>query len=87
MITKEKINIYKRYNGDGDAFIRGAKKKEKMMMGYDDWRMIDDFVQDIILIKGKLTSDSYKADVINRMNEFCENEATIKELWEMESVH
>jgi len=63
VITIEKLEIYKDYHGDGDMCVRIGKAKDKTIMDENDWGVIDDLVQDIILIdnssmlfKGKITS-------------------------------
>jgi len=83
MITVEKLKIFKKYQGDGDAFIRIGKKNEKRIMDYSDWRNIDELIQDIGLIKKKLASAEYEKSVSNKLRNYCESQSVMEELWEM----
>ena len=51
MITLEHLRIYKKYHGDGDILIRCATLKEKELMDYESWSIIDDLVQDLIFVE------------------------------------
>lgn len=81
MITIEKLNLFRKYKGDGDAFIRVGTKNEKSVMDYSDWRSIDDFIQEIGLIKKKLASEKFEESVTTKLKVYCENQSVIDELW------
>jgi hypothetical protein len=81
MITIEKLNIFRKYQGDGDAFIRAGKKKEQSVMDYSDWRMIDEFIQGISLIKNELASERFEESLTTKLKDYCENQSVIDELW------
>lgn len=51
MMTLEHLRVYKKYHGDGDILIRCATLKEKELMDYESWSMIDDLVQDLIFVE------------------------------------
>lgn len=80
MITREHIEIYKKYNGNGDGFVRSGKPTEKEVLNYSDWKLMEELIQDIILIKKGLTSNSYSEKVFQKLNENCDNIETINEL-------
>jgi hypothetical protein len=80
MITQTKLKIFKRYNGDGDAWARVGKHSEKVAMSDDDWSLIENFIQDIILVKRGLTSPDYAEKLSIKLNEFCETVDVIEEI-------
>ena len=49
MINKKKILIYRKYDGNLDAWARIATLDEKESMSDDDWYLIDELIQDIII--------------------------------------
>lgn len=67
MLTKKKINIYIKYSGDLDAFTIAGTKKEKAIMGDEDWMLIDDLVQDVELMQKNLISKEMKDRVYEKM--------------------
>ena len=75
MITKQKIEIYKKYDGDIDRLIRIGQKKEKNLIKENDWSMIDSVLQDLELIKKGLCSLSYKDKLENIIKLNFEDEA------------
>lgn len=83
MITLRHIEIYKKYNGDGDGFVRCATQEEKSIMDYKYWSLIDNLVQDISFIKKGITSDTFIISLVERLKENCDNEETIKVLKEI----
>jgi hypothetical protein len=80
MINQDKINIYRRYNGDIDSWARSGSKKEKITITNDDWYTIDSLVQDLSLSKKGLTSSNYDQELKNRLHLLCSDEKTINEL-------
>lgn len=54
MITKEKLTVYRKYNGDLDLWARIGASKEKSIMSDDDWYLIDSLIQDVIISQNKL---------------------------------
>ena len=83
MITLEHIEIYKKYGGNGDGFIRCATLEEKSIMSYHDWSLIDDIVQDLIIIKKGFASVSFIGLVDERLKKNCDNEEVIQVLMNM----
>jgi hypothetical protein len=60
MITIAKLKIYDKYHGDGDMWSRLVTDEEKTILKYPDWRLIEDLVQGVILIKTNTVSKEYK---------------------------
>lgn len=80
MLTKEKLNIYRKYSGDIDSWARFGKKNELELINDDEWKLIDDLVQSLELIKNKATSEKFKIQTLEKLLEVCEDEKTQKEL-------
>ncbi|MEM0993881.1 MAG: hypothetical protein AAGI49_12660 [Bacteroidota bacterium] len=78
MITSEKINIYRKYKGNIDGWARRNKRSEHLLMQDEDWYTIDNFIQDLQLIKSNLASAYYKEQTYARLKEQCEDEHVIK---------
>lgn len=83
MITLRHIEIYKKYRGDGDAFIRCATLEEKRLLDYKHWELIDDIIQNLHFIKKGLASTSFIRATNEKLNENCDNENTIQALTEL----
>ncbi len=69
MITKEKINIYKNYDGDIDGWARAGNKTEKELMTDKDWIIIDDLLQDIFLLKKGRSSSGFNQRTVKKLKE------------------
>jgi hypothetical protein len=80
MITLEHLKIYFSYKGDGDGFVRHATPFEKKIMNYEDWIMIDSFIQDIVIINNGFASKYYIKKNYEKMLQNCDSEITINEL-------
>lgn len=80
MITLKHIEIYKKYQGDGDGFVRSATQEEKSNMNYNVWSLLDGFVQDLTMIKNNLTSPAFIKSTIKKIEQNCENEEVVKSL-------
>ncbi len=79
-ITKEHIEVFSHYEGDGDAFIRLGTKREKEIMNYDSWKCIENLIQDIMLLKNGKVSSEYSKGIKKKMKEICVNQEVIKML-------
>lgn len=51
MINNKKVLIYRKYEGNLDAWARIATLEEKEIMSDDDWYLIDELIQDVIISK------------------------------------
>ena len=76
MITKEKIEIYKYYDGDVDKFSH-ASKSHKKIMSEDDFFLLTRLTQDIIIVRNGLAATEYEKKVKDFIQENCDNQATI----------
>ncbi len=77
MITKQKIQIFERYEGDLDGFARMGSGNEKELFENDDWFLIDSFLQDIELINKGLSSIDYITQRIAEMKASCDEESFV----------
>ncbi len=75
MINKQKIEIFKKYNGDIDGFSRFGKKREKDIFSDGDWSEIDSVLQDLEMIKNGLCSIDYKKRTEEKLNQKFDNES------------
>ena len=80
MITELKIKIYKKYKGDIDSWVRSGSKNEKLAINDNEWYLIDNFLQEIHLVKNELASKEFENKLNNRLNENCENYEVIEYL-------
>lgn len=80
MITREKITVYKHFNGDVDGWARAGSRDQKTIMNDKDWQLIDSLLQDIRLIKNGVASESYRQSISKRMLECCDSDEAISEL-------
>ena len=49
MITLKCIEIYEKYGGNEDGFLRCATSEERLLLNYSCWILLDEFVQDLII--------------------------------------
>ena len=84
MLTKDKINVYKRYRGDIDRWGRTGSEEELRIMSDSDWLLIDSLLQDIYLINNNLSSDSYTYNVEAKLNESCDCDETVKLIYTLD---
>lgn len=80
MITELKIKIHKKYKGDIDSWVRSGSKNEKLAINDNEWYLIDNFLQEIHLVKNELASKEFENKLNNRLNENCENYEVIEYL-------
>lgn len=80
MITLKCIEIYEKYGGNGDGFLRCATSEERLLLNYRCWGLLDEFVQDLIIVKRGLASASFIELLDERLRKSCDDEATIQAL-------
>ena len=80
MITREKLNVYKYFNGDIDGLARAGTAEQKALIKDKDWFTIDSLVQDIEMVKRGLAGEAYMNVINERLLECCDREETIEEL-------
>ena len=59
MVTKTKLEIYKKYDGDGDMFVRCMTKSERDLIDNGDFGLIDDLTQNIEIVDNGLASQTF----------------------------
>lgn len=80
MITTEKLNIYQQFNGDIHTWGELGSAMEKSAINDDEWLLIDDFIQDLSLIKTGLASEAFIESVDRKINDCCADEYTMQDL-------
>ena len=80
MITTKKLSFYRKYEGDGDWFLRSAWPWQRNKISPGEWKMMEELIQDIKLMDRGLASDSYKESLLEKIKANCEDEKTIAEL-------
>ena len=83
MITKVKLDIYNRFYGDIDGWVRVGSNEEKSIMTDNDWCTIENFIQDIYLQNTSLLSPSYTSSINERLKKHCDSEDTIEAIKEL----
>ena len=76
MITLKCIEIYEKYGGNEDGFLRCATSEERLLLNYSCWILL----QDLIIVKRGLASGSFIKSLDERLGESCDDEATIHAL-------
>ena len=80
MLTKKKIRVFRKYKGDGDAWVRSFWPWNKKAMTAEEWAMLSQLVSEFKLINNGLAADSYKEDVLEKARANCYDEETVEEL-------
>jgi len=65
MITRQKLEIYKKFEGDVDMFRLTGKKDEQSIFEENDWHLIEDFVRRFHLINSGSASDNFRKETLN----------------------
>ncbi|HEX4849329.1 MAG TPA: hypothetical protein VFV08_00920 [Puia sp.] len=79
MITKVKLAIYTRYQGNLSAFSQAPVQDQKLI-DEDDFHRIDDLIHRIARERKLLSSPEEKEYTRRLLDEYCDNGATIEEL-------
>ncbi|HEY1031074.1 MAG TPA: hypothetical protein VGD89_04835 [Flavipsychrobacter sp.] len=74
MITEQKIRTYISYNGDIDAWARAASMTN---IENEDWYIIENLIQDLVMMEHDVVADKYKHEVENKLAKQCADEHTI----------
>lgn len=83
MITKEKLEVYDKFEGLDDGLLHMGTEEEKKLFDEDDWSIIDGFIQDIIIVENGLASESYAEDLQKNLREHCNSKEVIEQLIEI----
>lgn len=79
MITVEKLQEYREYEGYYDGFYIQKVKKKINKTTDDEWHLITLFIQDIELVLKSLTSKEFENRVEKKLQEVCDSQETINE--------
>lgn len=73
MITLEKLKEYEEYHGYYDGFYIQKVKKGINITSDDEWYLIKDLIQDLLLIKKEVASKEFAENVYERLHDNCNN--------------
>jgi len=73
MITREKLRICEKFGGDIDGFARGPKSEQGSVTN-QDWRLIDELLQSLLIVQAGLASADFEAQVRARMVDAAQDE-------------
>jgi len=79
MITKQKIEIYLKYQ-DANYFARSGSTEDKKIMSDNDWGLIDNLIQDIHLLKNNLVSINMKKRIEREIQEYTEGDSELAKI-------
>ncbi|AII53342.1 hypothetical protein [Hymenobacter sp. APR13] len=89
MLTHEKLDIYARYKGNWENWLRSSEGIHSLQAGKpsilreEDWSLIDRSVQDLYLIQNGLASSSYVKELEANLSAFCEDSTVVQRLREL----
>ena len=83
MITYKKLKLYKKYDGDGDAWVSRSWWWERNKMSADEWALIGQLISELKLINNGLAAASFAETVETKIRENCDDGETIAKLKEL----
>lgn len=86
MITSKILDIFQRYDGDIDAWLRLRTAKERLVMSEHDWHLIEKTIQEIGAIKSGYASVEYITSVSNKLKSVCEDINTLDRITKMAGI-
>jgi hypothetical protein len=78
MITIEKLNIYKRYEGDEDMFARAGRTSQQQLFDNNDWSSITDCEQNIELIAKGMASIEFRNKTLQELQKNFDSDAFLE---------
>jgi hypothetical protein len=66
-ITMQMLDIFARFRGDIDGFARGGKAAEKDAIPDENWRCIDELLQEIFVLQKGLVTPEYRERIVERL--------------------
>lgn len=79
MITIEKLQEYKEYDGYYDGFYMQKVKKHINITTDEEWQLITVLIQDIELILKSLASKGFEERVEKKLMDVCDSMETVNE--------
>jgi len=73
MITREKLRIYEKFGGDIDGWARASKLSEQSITD-QDWRLIDEVLQSLVIVQSGLASPDFEAQARARTADIAQDE-------------
>lgn len=83
MITSEKLQEYKEYDGYYDGFYTQKVKKHTNKTTDEEWHLITLLMQDLELVFKSLASKEFEERVEKKLKEVCDSQETVKEFKEI----
>ena len=80
MITEEKIEIFKRYDGDSDGWTLVRDAKEHQIMTDSDWADIEELRHRLWLQQHESVSEDFVAQTQKLITERVQNESAVEAL-------
>lgn len=80
MITASKLNEYENYHGNYDGFYLQKVKTGTNITNNDEWYLIKDLIQDLILVQKGLSTQDFAEKVNKKILENCDSIETIKKM-------
>lgn len=80
MITEKKLKMYKKYSGNIESWDRFGKVKDKQIMEYEEWELIDELLQKLEMIEKGLVSENFKNQTLSKLEKVCDSEKTQEKL-------
>ena len=83
MITERKLQIYAKYLGDVDGWVRMAKGRDARDITSQEWREIGDILQRMGIVKKGEASTAFEVETRRLATSLAENAATVNALWRL----
>jgi hypothetical protein len=74
-ITKVKLQIYYKYDGNIDGLIKYGQEYEKGLFENNDWGTISGYLHDLELIKKGLTSAEFQNRIVQELQIICDKQS------------
>jgi hypothetical protein len=74
-ISLEQLQLYERFDGDGDMPSRAGRAEDKALASQFDWVRVDVVVQALALALGPLGSDEFRRSTLQAASDMCETAA------------
>ncbi|HXT02491.1 MAG TPA: hypothetical protein VN915_17600 [Elusimicrobiota bacterium] len=75
MISRKKLSIYKRLNGDDDMFSYIGTEDEKQLIAPEDWSQIRLLITELGQLKAGLVSEEYAVRIREHLRQKVEADA------------
>lgn len=82
MLTLDKLEIYRRFNGDIDGYSRSSMD-DRSGITDEDWRLIDELRQALFLVRSGQAAAEFAASVEHRLSYVAADEGTRQALREL----